>query len=1249
VIKAEVMDLTAACPSFPELPVPEIRRDYILDDIDDLFRDTELIIIEGEEGIGKTILLAQFAKRHSDHAISLFIRPTRSIYNDLEYLRYNLCNQLEWALYRRELEEEKSNDRLLRFRLIKLQKLVRQGTFFFVIDGLSEIPEKDKQARDLILEMVPLGRTGFRFLLSGDRNDLVRSIPSGIQTRSSLLPRFDLNQTRNYLDDLVAEQQLVQEIYATCRGIPANLYSIRRILQSGTSPQTLLDEMSKRVPELFEIEWHGVKTDDTEQHLLLAILAHDPKVYSIESLASLLNLDVAAVGKHFEDLSFLVVNPDNREVKFVSEPFRRYAAEQLRHLKGNVYELRINNLFENPDSEEALADLPGYLEQTGKLEILVDYLSPDRFIRMLESDQSLDPIRQKTTLGVNAARELHRDGDLIRFSMQNSILLKLYGADVWRSEVEARMALDDYDSALALSESTILKEDQLHLLAIVAKARYKKGVQPESELIERIRQLFDQIDKASLGERAFEIASDLIYSEPSLAIELVEKATHTDEGEHALDWAFAKLCANAALDVKHEGGLSTDTLEAIRSRIGIPEARDLSTAASFLIGDHSASEAIKEVEMLESTTDRLFLLRLWAMENRERDDAFEVVDYALKLIKRTMPYAPNARDYRQIATPLPFITDKSKAKQFVSSFDSQKGNIQYLGPSEDYVRLQLLLAQTESRYDFDAAYDRIVEVYIYISTLADLATKAACLARLFAALANIEDSQNRLAETETHSVVQNDLELSIELLLNNTGDHFLVSRGIIAALAKIKPDMALNLALRLNVEIRRDAALFDLIKSSIRLPKSKLNPAFTERAIREFTNTDLRDKAILEVTARLSAISDTEKDPKLTAKTLPIIDRVKDIRSASERCDACCLAYKFLTEQEPEEYSSLADHLLKILRDAWEAIDVGWHRIDVGFRIVRSLAECDPETARMYLDLTEKYRNGIILDANTTALTYLACLRLSIRAYSGLLCRNIDTPEDLDLLTRLIDHVPSSGERAGLWAELALRCFINGRPDRCDQIVAQHLKPLIQDLPNDDRGYKDSIIVSVVPALYCAHERTAIQQISELPQPMQNKAYTRICEFILRKQPLSDPYEYLAGQGYSVTYEELLDICDLLDQITQDALVYYFIERISDTVSSSRRRRDFTREQQSDIANRLEEISNKLPDQQNIRHDGYKIISLAQVARIRRPGTQEWASLLDRARKIPNLSDKAFVLSRQYVKFCVNSWDRPLGLALRFF
>lgn len=202
----------------------------------------------------------------------------------------------------------------------------------------------------------------------------------------------------------------------------------------------------------------------------------------------------------------------------------------------------------------------------------------------------------------------------------------------------------------------------------------------------------------------------------------------------------------------------------------------------------------------------------------------------------------------------------------------------------------------------------------------------------------------------------------------------------------------------------------------------------------------------------------------------------------------------------------------------------------------------------------------------------------------------------------------------------------------CKDIVTEHVKPLLSDISDDDRYYKQRIIIEISPALYCTHQVTAFELLSKLPQPQKDDAYTEICYFLLHKQLSSEPYSESHGDGFQLKYEEAVNVLEVVQKMDIDSNIYLTIEKIVDSVFSQRHKNRFTKQQKSDLAGRIERIIDaKLPDKQNIKHDGFKIAAQAQLARIQEAKQPIiWNGLLELARQIPNAADRPIVLSMIY-------------------
>ncbi|HBC31144.1 MAG TPA: hypothetical protein DC024_07880 [Clostridiales bacterium] len=207
---AEIMDLVTISNNFPELKEDEIHRENVISTIETIFHnDYEIILIEGNEGIGRTTLVAQFARKYPNNALSLFIQPTSLYLYDPDFLIFDLCNQVSWAAQQKvihNLEEANIiNLRNIIFKLTRIAKANREK-YYFIIDGLDEIPDDNNRCRETILDLLPFGVSNFCFLLTGNFNSTLglhfEKIRKNKLTKQLPLSGFTLDETITYLKDM---------------------------------------------------------------------------------------------------------------------------------------------------------------------------------------------------------------------------------------------------------------------------------------------------------------------------------------------------------------------------------------------------------------------------------------------------------------------------------------------------------------------------------------------------------------------------------------------------------------------------------------------------------------------------------------------------------------------------------------------------------------------------------------------------------------------------------------------------------------------------------------------------------------------------------------------------------------------------------------------------------------------------------------------------------------------------------------
>jgi hypothetical protein len=1222
-----IVDTMLFCSSFPEKPPREIARENVLHTFSTIFDgETQMLIVEGPEkleGIGKTTVLAQFARRNHRRTISIFIRPTSWFAYDPGIILKDLCSQIHWVTFGREISSDTFvDDGLLANLIYELQRFCKrtQQTSVFVIDGITDIPEDRLQIRDAILSKLPFGLPQFRFLLSGDFDEISKLKIPAISRKSYTLSAFSLDETISYFGDLIP-REVISEIFKISHGVPAYLGRIRQLVESALAPEQLLERLPTTMPELFAIEWQAMERATPLQEQIVALLAHDRNKHTMTQLGTLFQITADDIRQALKSFSFLSVPSDSlREVEFVSDTYRRYAGERLRHLRGAVNEIVIDSLLRDPESEQSLSLLPVYLEDAGRDEALLSYLSPEHFGLMLEKSQLVNPVQERARIGVETALRLKRDEELARLSLLASVLSGIEGFTVSRPEIEARLALGDVRACITLAQAAVLKEDRIQLLALVARKIREKGLPPEAELLEQIDQLGKEVSFSTFTKpRAVELAGDLIYSRPELALVVLDKAASNKGSRKSpnLDWILARMSLQAAFSEETELKSAAETF---KNRIKDPDVLRFSVAMSFLLGPYTASQIIDEVDKIKNPQNKLSLLRQWALHVTDDSSIAPIIEYTLDLGIKTTQYSPNATHLRELATPLPQIKDADAIKKLVAIFDSQKATVENVGPTEEFVRLQLTLAEAEAKHDIEASIRRLEETYLTISYITDLATKTACIARLTGTLRVVDPSENLDSKNLLHSMSKADLHSDLTRLLQETAQHFTAVKKVIDALVSTGPSVALGICLSLNTETRRDQALRALIKSSLRLKARKIDFAVLEKVLDSFADSAEHDAALSEILERVALILSNEVFNPIFPAVIPFCWRVKGISKAELRTKASCFALQVTRRGSPGD-QALNNSLEATLRSSWDAMDEDWRKVEAAFQITSVLSVHYKSLAEEYLSKAQILRGTVALENGH--FNFGVSLRLASRAYGALLGSKLDSDNAFATLEHNIDRLPSLTSRLELWVDVALRSIANDKLADSSRIVEQKLRPYLAELEQRDYGEWCNYFSQCAPVLFTAHAKSTLEIIATLPGSWRDIASNETIEFICRKVPSTDPYQAMSSAWYRMKYTDISDIIDLLENINSD---YLFHESFSNLVNSVRKQKPpFSQQQKASAAQRLNDlISGKLPSKNGIQHEGWVIACKAELLKLQRSKEPEWDALICRLGAIPNTADRAY-------------------------
>ncbi|MBV8859772.1 MAG: ATP-binding protein [Acidobacteria bacterium] len=1176
--------------------------------------ERKVILVQGPSGSGKSVLLAQFVKSLPYQCFSFFVGTT-VITSDPRYFLLDLCEQMGQVLGRRTEQLENLNTSQLK-QLFNdyLRKVAQQARrdkipYYFVIDGLEAIPVENQE--QTIVELLPAEPLPNIYLLASSEPG--RELPFSYFGWDVLF--FSDRESIFYLEGLGLDIDDIKQVHNVCGGMPGYLSAIRRLLSDGVSFQDISSKLPKELQALFDIEFSRIQPIGDALLLTLSVLAYAKEKLSVQQLSSITSSNPEEIDRLITKASFLKLTSDDQTVVFVSDAYKHYVAQRLRRLQEQAEDLLITYYARDPYSKSSLLLLPTYLAEPRRYEQLKDLVSTDYLIGALDRSRDTSLLRQ--TLRVVGDQSFKKEDWqlLIKHVLVSSLLKNISEGQVAEAEIGALLELGDYEQAFEIAYQALLPADRLEILAQVCSRMQKEGLRIPENVLTELDQMAANIDASSLKERAVKIAASLFEVLPVSALSLVEKSVGEDAGENALDIARATLAIN----------LRPISDEDIKSRITDQSIRDFASAHSSRAGKLTVEEVLLEVEKIKDTSGKVLLLRTWCNSNRGNTQAFQVVEKALEIITVDPSYAAPIRSLRQFAEPLKACSS-SEAVRLIERLDLLKSS-SITEPFEELTRLELVLAACEENYSSGLGIERFLKTYFSFDDVTDLDVRCACLVRVLISLPEIDKTQSLNVETE----IEERLIKEFDELLGGAGEHFQITRNIIGTLTRVRPDLAVSFAAKLNAVDRRDQALQEILWAYSDRAIDDVDLSFIESTLGKISEDMKREYSLLRIIRRFSQGDTFTRLPK--AKRF--INEIGRMQSATNQCYAYAYAIKALaTAGEANSARSYYEQLQKALTK----VDILWFKVGLEFSLATIFAKSSPDLARHLFEQAIADRKISPLAEESFAEIYLNSVRLTLRAFSGVIPVDTEYKVYRDKLDRMIGIVPSVSLQCQLFSDLALRHYLARREDDFREILDNRVIPYLETCA--DQEDKIRIIVQTGASLFEYHSDWAFELIAKLAPFDQDRALDNILKYLMSQKLPDDPVEWS-------TIDKKIDLrtarrcCQVLKAMNRDATLVWAMEDFvaalvqKDPINPNKEIcRSLVEKEALDIIQRLDEIaSSKLPNPEYIQHNGFLIAAQAIITRLKMAAAKRvtpspsWADIIQDARTIPNMADKVFVLS----------------------
>lgn len=1104
-------DLTLLSTTFPELQEPQVPRDNLIGLLRDRFSpDRKIIVVQGPVGSGKTTLLAQFGKAHPDVSFTFFTGTTL-LTSDPRCFLLDMCEQMGHALGRATSGIGRlSTDELRQLFLDFYRGVVQvargqRRVYFFIVDGIEWIVSENREQS--IVRLLPTEPgVNIRLLLSSHPGWK----PNFIHDRWDI-PFFSSRDTEAYLADTGLDSNAIRRIQERCQGMPGYLAAVRRLVAAGSELQLDYDSLPDELRGIFEVEWSraGVRDEVTLQGLGILAFAHEP--LRVSALSEMLGRDEEALARALRVLSFLHVDSKESSVSFISDAYKQFVGDVLSSKRETCEEALIRYYSHDPYTQSSLVLLPAYLAKPASYQGLRELVTSQYLLRSL--DVSRDTFLLRRTLGLAATQAcLAEDWPLLQqFTLTSAVLRTISTEATHDGEVEALLALGEYGQALEIAYQAILPEDRLELLARVTNQMQHKGISVPQQVIVDVEQMADSVNAIGLGNRAVDIAASLFDLLPEKALYLVERGAGREIGPRSLDIARASLALR----------LQRDPKELVRSRISDHSLRDFARAYSPRIGKLTAQEILAEVENVSSTSAKLFMITSWCNENRREPSAPVVVEKALETITGDPSYGVSMRLLRQLAEPLKSGPEEA-VDGLVDRLELLK-NTAIARPAEEALRLELVLVALRARRSRDSSIERTLELYSGLNAQPDLDARCYGIVRILISLAEMDpEDKERFRES-----IERRLISEFDALLAGSADQFAVTRRILRALTNYDPDMALDLAAKLNTEARRDEAFNEVLSVGIHT-RGSTDPAWIRGLVARIVDEERRDVSLVNVVRHFAERGLFESQPSLRSF-------LQDVEALIDPRDRCIALAHVIASLVSEASAAFKTHLSERLTSSLEEVDELWDLVDLGFWLSSTVASTSPELGRSLSARAKQEVSKTPLADPAFARMYLDCVRLVIRAFAGVVPFSSNLDQQLHRILAAVALVPSHGYQARLLSDLALRLLSKDQPQPFRRIVADEVLPRLENCRN--KYARTVTLIWTCPALYEHDPSWTLEQLRQIGSPYRGRALAKLTAYLLSDKPPTDEVD-LDGLKGDLDARKARRVTDVLSEVGEDGSLW---------------------------------------------------------------------------------------------------------------
>ncbi len=1224
------------CVNISKVPNKKIPNDHLIELMERNISSASNLILIGEELSGKSVIVSDFYRKNYKNTIGIFLGADL-FSRSKDYVRLIVADQINWIINNKPLNLDHVGEADFSSYIYQLQKFSRKAKINWVIDGLFSRYRKDDKIIDALLSMLPLGYKDFNFIVTSDHDISDKLSCFKLNQKLMHVPDVSVDEVRNYFNDFPLDEKDKQEIRSMCGGVVGHISIIRSLLEDGQDIENILVNENKSIDLLLEKEWGEIESNDGLKKIVSQIVFSDYKI-DIKKLSLLLSVPEKEILDAIFENNIIYINGSNSAFTIKSGAHLRLAKKKLAYLESVARERSIDFFIKNIDSSDSVRYLPEQLGKHGLNDQVLDKLNKDHFSRLLKIDQTLHALKQHALYGCNAARSLSDVEHEIAFSVLSAALTELTLTVGKLEQIEALSRRGQEETALEIAATAPTSEERLKLMARSINLLDAKGYVVSEEIKKQVVELSEEVKCDDLGELGIDIACDLLSVDFKAAENFLNKV---------LDTASKRRIAQSK---RADENSSLHLSEVDKSEIFWNRANgEIPMHKRHMFWEQATRKLEKttfeqlNLQIAESDLEDAFIQCIvWLGGNKRNENNHKVAEKALDLMISISSRTPKIRDLIEIAKILPNVKSEEIKIILCDRVETQFRVLQNLGTSVESIRLRMLVLRARYSLSNNDVELKLLDIFIEIQSIKDVSIRSACWCWFLYSLSVFEYSEKLEENTELIRLSKDELIETHKTLINGVADHFLATKDTLIALSKFDANLALDLISKLNTSISRDRS-YELL-TQILLKEHLQNSFHIKKCIESISDCLIKSQVCVDALLRIRKLWDLNINKDLPHDIVLNLWKYIDVEIFKFQAIQVASAF-YLDKGDLKKVNELKD----ISAEIWNSRVNNHSKIELGYLSAKEFADVDRKLSDEWLERTNSFQASCDVASEAANYSLYMTALLATRLLPSLII-DYSLEEGEALIRRaanIINSIKIEEFQIVLWSGIAINLFFLKSTDKSKEIVFNYIKPLIDEISQNNRHLKNSAIERASSAFYLVHPQTAKMLIDSVGCAVsRDRARYNIVLTLLQRSPFWESYSEGKDQDYLLTQESVNEILDVLESINFDGFIFEIVRNLTKSLYSERNRTRIQRNFSMDCLDRVERIIKKsLPDKLNISHDGYSISceSFVNGARYKISNTSKsdalsiWGDLYDRARNITNHADRAIVTA--FV--CVNAKIYP--------